>query len=146
MMKLYHQNLQQRYDYSSFGLSHSSPRGGSLLTLFLQSSRSVLCFFFFFGSRFLSSCQHSRWGAAPNARCCVGQGLPLISVGASDRPEQLELVVHPRFTRKALAAPQSYGKALRRRTLQLSISGQDTRPSTERPEFLCSQPIAAPIW
>ena len=48
MMELYPQNLQQRYDDSSFGLSHSSPRGGSLLTLFLQSSRFVLCFCLFF--------------------------------------------------------------------------------------------------
>ena len=46
-----------------------------------------------FGSLFLSS--HSRWGAAPNARCYGGQGLPVISVGASDRPEKLEPVVHP---------------------------------------------------
>ena len=48
-----------------------------------------------FGSLFLSSKQHSRWGAAPNARCYGGQGLPVISVGASDRPEKLEPVVHP---------------------------------------------------
>ena len=58
-----------------------------------------------FGSRFMSSSQHSRWGAAPNARCCGGQELPVISVGASDRPEQLEPVVHTRLTGKALAAP-----------------------------------------
>ena len=30
---------------------------------------------------------------------------PVISVGASDRPEQLEPVVHPRFTGKALTVP-----------------------------------------
>ena len=83
-----------------------------------------------FGSRFLGSSQHSRWGEAPNARCCGGQGLPVITVGASDRPEQQEPVVHPRYTRKALAAPKSYGKPLRRRTLQLSTSGKKSGSSS----------------
>ena len=31
-MRLYSQNLQQKYDDSSFGLSRNSPRGGSMLT------------------------------------------------------------------------------------------------------------------
>ena len=43
------QNLQQRYDDSSFGLCRNSPRGGSLLAFVLQSSCSppvlTLCLF-----------------------------------------------------------------------------------------------------
>ena len=39
-----------------------------------------------FGSLFQSSNQHSRWGAAPNARCCGGQELPFTGVGASGKP------------------------------------------------------------
>ena len=85
--------------------------------LVLTSSHFVLCYRLFFVSRFLSSCQHSRWCAAPDARCCSGQVLPVISVGPSDRPATLEPVVHPesagkhqrpRYPRKAaVRCPQS---------------------------------------
>ena len=119
----------------------------------------TLCLSSFFGARFLSSSQHSRWGAAPNARCCGGQELPVISVGASDRPEQLEPVVHTRFIGKAQAAPAKLRKAtappyaaaihllarnstlLRaaRAPLQLWLGYSALRKA-------CSHPIAAPIW
>ena len=66
-----------------------------------------------FGSRFLSSNQHSKWGAAANARCCGGQGLPFTGARASDRQE-------PAGTRRALqihwkSGPAIHGKPLRHR-------------------------------
>ena len=44
---------------------------------------------------------------------------------------------------KALAAPLSTESHCAAVTLQLSTSGSDARHSSERPEFLCSHPIAA---
>ena len=62
-------------------VSHSlQPVGcpGSHKMLVLTSSHIRTLFLSFFGSLFLSSNHHHRWGGAPNARCCVGQELPSI--------------------------------------------------------------------
>ena len=63
----------------------------------------TLCLFLF-GSLFLCSPHHSRWSAAPNARCYGGQELPVICVGASSGPLPTAPSVHPRFTGGAQAA------------------------------------------
>ena len=55
-------------------------------------------------------------GAAPKARCCVGQGLPPIASGRLMDQYLLETHRASRFAGRAQAAPQSYGTPLRRRS------------------------------
>ena len=76
ILKTHHRDTLDR----SLGLSRNSPPGGSLLMLVLTSSQFVLCVSSLSGYLFLSSSQHSRWRAAPDARCCGGQALPFIGV------------------------------------------------------------------
>ena len=78
-----------------------------------QISPAVHCIF---GSRFLISNQELRWSAAPNARCCGGQGLPPPASGRLDGPVLTgtrRWTTQPRW--KSTGGPVIYGKPLRRR-------------------------------
>ena len=74
------------FSLSSFS-SCSPPtfhRSGPLHKLTTDETRTL--FLRISGSRFLSPSQHLRWCAAPNARCCGGQGLPPSTSGRLDGP------------------------------------------------------------
>ena len=99
-------------------------------------------FFSIFRSRFLSSNQHFRWSAAPNARCLGGQGLRPLASGRLTDQYLLETIVLPATLKKKLVTPK-IAESHCAVALQPSTSGLDTRPSPDRPMFLCSHPVAA---
>ena len=89
----------------------------------LQSSRIVLCFCLFLALFSPSSTQHSRWRCS-TARCCGGQGLPVISVGAPDGPLPTGTHRAPQINPESTSGyVKNDGKPLRRRTVQLSTCG-----------------------
>ena len=125
----------------------------------------MLCGCVLFCSLLLSSIHHSRWCAAPHARCLCGAQWLLDIYTVSVASGRLTLQKASGTRCAPTSAPAIRGKPLHHRTLQLSNSwaenttvrraarvlpplhpGQDTRPSSERLKFLCSHPIAASIW
>ena len=89
----------------------TSHKRGKRTMKVLPSSRFVLCFWLSLGLFFLSSTQHSRWGAAPNARWCGGQGLPVICVWASNGPLPTGTHRAPQIKQESTSGPVKRRKA-----------------------------------
>ena len=78
-------------------------------------------FFSIFRSRFLSSNQHFRWSAAPNARCLGGQGLRPLASGRLTDQYLLETIVLPATLKKKTRDPENCGKPLRRSAAAINV-------------------------
>ena len=112
--------------FSSSSFSSCSPptfhRSGPLNLLTTDETRTL--FLRISGSRFLSPSQHLRWCAAPNARCCGGQGLPPSASGRLDGPvltgtrRRANTCWNPSCSQprwNSTGGPVIFGKPLRRR-------------------------------